>query len=98
MEAQQGEGSIECPEPDRAQQEGKVVRSRTQLGGDEDDLAAVVHVAVPAGPQSLVESFGWCPTGEFEHERLVELVRWHEASIAIRMAASLDATGSIFGV
>ena len=97
MEAQQRERCLERPELDRAQQEGKVVRARPKLGGDEDNLAAVVQVAVLAGPQSLVEIFGPCPTGEFEHERLVELVRWHAASIAARVAAPPDAVRSIFG-
>jgi hypothetical protein len=98
MEAQQRESCIERPELDGAQQEGKVVRARPQLGGHEDHVAAVVDVAVPAGPQSLVEIFGPCPTGEFEHERLDELVRWHAASIAAPVRAPPDALGSIFGL
>src|SRR5690242_18073508 len=98
MEAQQRERCIERPDPDRVQQEGKVVGVRPQLGGDEDDVAAVIQVAMPAGPQSLVEVFGPCPTGEFEHERLVELVRWHAASITAWVGAPPDALGSIFGL
>src|SRR6476646_9868000 len=50
---------------------------------------------MPAGPQPLAESFSPYPTGEFECERLVELVRWHVARIAAGALVAPDAVGSI---
>src|SRR5690348_2325029 len=95
MKSDQRQRRICRPELDRAQQNPEVVRARPQLGRDEDDVGAVIRIAMPAGPQTLAESFSPYPRMDLEYERLVELVRWHAASIAARLQIALDALGSI---
>jgi hypothetical protein len=95
MEPQEGDLGVRGPEPHRAQQDAEVVAAGPQLRGDEDDVVAVVGIAMPAGPQSLAESFRSHRTGDFEYERLVELIRRHAARIAVGTSAALDALGSI---